>query len=273
MSNRRGLFMRATAVAAAAVFVVGAGLTLAEDGGENDQPVDFTHNGVAAPVAGSVYGTQGSVKPGKAICTTATSGAANVNTDCERAPGPHNETAIAVNPTDPNNIIGGANDYQLGLNPGGHVTETTLSRAHVSFDGGQTWSMYPINSNYSSPATGDPSIAFDADGRAYYATLGFRFVGPFSALNPDVLVATSTDKGRNWDSKRVAAGSGVETGVGDLLDKEWVAAWGHGNAIVTFGDFRLGQKGSYISGRIFAVVTHDGGATWSKPMPIGGTLH
>jgi len=265
--------MRATGAAAAAVFVVGAGLTLAEDEGENLHPVEFTHNGLEAPVAGSVYGTQGSVKPGQAICTTATSNAANVNTDCERAPGPHNETAIAVNPTDHNNIIGGANDYQLGINPGGHVTSTTLSRAHVSFDGGRTWSMYPINSNYASVSTGDPSIAFDADGRAYYATLGFRFVGPRSALNPDVLVATSTDKGRNWDSKRVAHGSGVETGVGDLLDKEWVAAWGHGNAIVTFGDFKLGQKGSYISGRIFAVITHDGGATWSMPKPIGGALH
>ena len=42
-------------------------------------------------------------------------------------------------------------------------------------------------------------------------------------------------------------GSGTETSVGDLLDKEYVAAWGNGNAIVTFGDFRLGQKGAFIS--------------------------
>ena len=32
--------------------------------------------------------------------------------------GPHNETSIAVNPTNPNNMIGGANDYQLGHQPG-----------------------------------------------------------------------------------------------------------------------------------------------------------
>src|SRR3954453_19370425 len=273
MSSRHGLLMRATAAAAAAVFVVGAGLTLAEDDGDNVHPVDFTHNGMQAPVGGAVYGTQGTVKPGRAICTTATSTAANVNTDCERAPGPHNETSIAVNPTDHNNIIGGANDYQLGLNPGGHVTETTLSRAHVSFDGGDTWSMYPINSNSAYQATGDPAVAFDATGRAYYATLGFRFVGPANAENPDVVVAVSNDKGRNWSSSRVAAGSGVETSVGDLLDKEYVAAWGDGNAIVTFGDFRLGQKGSYISGKIYDVVTHDGGQTWSQPRYIGGTLH
>ena len=74
--------------------------------------------------------------PAQAICTTADADGANVNTDCEATAGPHNETSIAVNPTDANNMIGGANDYQLGLNPGGHVTETVLSRAHVTFDGG-----------------------------------------------------------------------------------------------------------------------------------------
>src|SRR5213078_406459 len=141
-------------------------------------------------------------------------------------PGPHNETSIAVNPTNILNMIGGANDYQLGLNPGGHVSETVLSRAHVTFDGGATWAEYPIFSNAAYQASGDPSLAFDATGRAYYATLGFRFVGPANAQNPDVVVAVSNDKGRNWSSSRVAAGSGVETSVGDLLDKEYVAAWG-----------------------------------------------
>src|SRR5205085_8387510 len=50
------------------------------------------------------------VKTGTAICSTSTSTAANVNTDWEEN-GPHNETSIAVNPTDTSN--GGANDYQL----------------------------------------------------------------------------------------------------------------------------------------------------------------
>ena len=67
---------------------------------------------------------------------------------------PHNETSIAVNPTDPTNMIGGANDYQLAINPGGHVSESVLSRAHVTFDGGRTWSMYPIYSNSDLPGHG-----------------------------------------------------------------------------------------------------------------------
>jgi len=200
-----------------------------------------------------------------------------VNTDCDStAPNgisnPHNETSIAVNPTDTSNILGGANDYQLGINPGGQVSETLRSFAHVSTDGGQTWSEYPINSNSSYQATGDPAVAFDASGHAYYATLGFRFVGPGNATNPDVLVANSGDGGKSWDVSRIASGSGTATSVGDLLDKEYIAAWGSGNAIVTFGDFRLGQKGSFTSAQIYSSVTHDFGKSWSKPQVISGGL-
>lgn len=239
---------------------------------DDPQPVDFTHNvtGAGAPVAGAVYGTGPATKTGTAICTTPTQPTPNVNTDCEGSV--HNETSIAVNPTNPLNMIGGANDYQLSLNPGGHVTESVLSRAHVTFDGGRTWSEFPLYSNAAYQATGDPALAFDASGHAYYGTLGFRFVGPVDALNPDVLVADSGDSGRTWHVSRVAAGSGNETSVGDLLDKEYVAAWGNGNAIVAFGDFRLGQKGAVVNSRIYASVTHDAGATWSKPVVISGPL-
>jgi hypothetical protein len=240
---------------------------------EDPQPVDFTHNATdaPAPVAGAVFGSGPATKTGHAICTTPTQTGANVNTDCEGV-NPHNETSIAVNPTNPANMIGGANDYQLAINPGGHLSESILSRAHVTFDGGRTWSEYPLYSNSAYQATGDPSVAFDAGGHAYYATLGFRFVGPVSSTSPDVLVANSGDSGRTWRVSRVAAGSGNATSVGDFLDKEYIAAWGDGNAIVTYGDFRDVQKGTTVSARIYASVTHDAGATWSKPVVISGAL-
>jgi hypothetical protein len=247
--------------------------------GDDPQPIEFAHNitNAPAPVTGTEWSNGPKVKTGTAICTTSPvdpSGGANINTDCEsKTIGPHNETSIAVNPTDSDNMIGGANDYQLSINPGGHVGENVLSRAHVTFDGGQTWSEYPLYSNSAYQGTGDPSVAFDASGHAYYATLGFRFVGPANATNPDVLVANSGDGGMTWSVSRVAAGSGSAFSVGDLLDKEYVAAWGDGNAIVTFGDFRLGPGGSYISGKIYASVTHDYGQSWSKPQLISGDLH
>ncbi|HEX5239836.1 MAG TPA: sialidase family protein [Candidatus Limnocylindrales bacterium] len=263
----------ATALAAAGLLVgMTGGLALADD--DQIQPVAFSHNvmDAPAPVNSAVFGTDGSLKPGQLICTGPTSTAANVNTDCEATPGPHNETSIAVNPTDHDNIIGGANDYQLGLNNGGHVTETVRSRAHVTVDGGQTWSEYPILFTGAYQATGDPSVAFDAAGHAYYATLGFRFVGPANVQAPDVLVANSGDGGRTWTSKVVAHGSGNFGSVGQDLDKEYVAAWGDGNAIVVFGNFIQGQQGSFLAARIYSSVTHDGGATWSSPVVISGDL-
>jgi hypothetical protein len=262
----RSLVVIALALAATAFFATAA------FGDGDPQPVDFAHNvtNAPAPVAGAVFGNGPAVKTGSPICTTPTQATANVNTDCETSsagPGPHNETSIAINPTDQSNLIGGANDYQLGLNPAGHTTESVLSRAHVTFDGGHTWTMYPVFSNSAYQATGDPSVAFDDAGHAYYATLGFRFVSTI-AQNPDVLVSTSSDKGKTWDVHRIAQGSGNEGSVGDLLDKEYVTAWGNGNAVVTFGDFRLAQKGAFTTAVIYSSITHDAGQTWSTPQPI-----
>jgi hypothetical protein len=250
-----------------------AGVTnlYAQEEGERTFPYDITHSvrDAPAPIAGAVFGTPTALHPGDRICTTPTQTTANVDTDCEKT-GPSNETSIAVNPTNENNMIGGANDYQLGATPGGHVSGTILSRAHVTFDGGRTWSEYPITFGSAYSATGDPAVAFDAAGHAYYATLGFRFVGPTNGLNPDVLVANSSDGGKTWKSVRVAAGSGSWGSVGDFLDKEYLAAWGDGNAIVTWGDFRTGPKRLFGGARIYSSVTHDGGNTWSAPQVISG---
>jgi hypothetical protein len=264
-----------TAGAAAIALTLGAGLAtvLGQEEEERNLPIEQTHsvNDAPAPVPGAIFGSGPALRPGDRICTTATQFTANVDTDCEKS-GPSNETSIAVNPTDENNMIGGANDYQLAINPGGQVSQAIHSRAHVTFDGGKTWSEYPIAFGGTYQATGDPAVAFDAAGRAYYATLGFRFVGPANALNPDVVVAHSTDGGQTWQSVRVAAGSGNFGSVGDLLDKEYIAAWGDGNAIVTYGKFRLAQHGAFSSARIYSSVTHDGGATWSRPQVISGEL-
>src|SRR5690349_15556291 len=137
MSYRKlGLLLGLALVAFA---ILGTAIAAADD---DPQPIDFTHNGVdsPAPIATAVRGSGPTVKIGTPFCSSTPAAEANVNTDCEtRSVGPHNETSIAVNPTKPLNVIGGANDYQIGLNPGGHVSETLPSRAHVSFDGGRTW--------------------------------------------------------------------------------------------------------------------------------------
>jgi len=209
--------------------------------------------------------------PPSPICSTPTSSDKNVNTDCELT-APHNETTIAVNPTNPLNIIASANDYQLITSSGGTIKETIFSRAHVTFDGGKTWTTYPINYK-SYIATGDPAVAFDANGTAYLSTLGFLFSqGLGCCTNPDVLVAHSTDGGKTWSTpSRVAHGTGTFSSPGIFNDKEYVTAWGNGNAIVTWTVFNDGFNGITINNPIFDAVTHDGGKTWTAGTEISGS--
>ena len=210
--------------------------------------------------------------PSSPICTTTTSSTnQDVNTDCEGV-APHNETTIAVNPTNPLNIIGSANDYQLSLSSGGTTNETAFSRAHVTFDGGKTWTTYPVNFN-GYIFTGDPALSFDKNGTAYLATLGFVVSqgGP-TGVNPDILVASSSDGGRTWTTPvKVARGSGSFGSPGVFNDKEFITAWGNGNAIVTWTVFNDGIKGSYINSPIFAAVTHESGKTWTSGVEISGS--
>lgn len=202
----------------------------------------------------------------------------NVNTDSEGDI--HNETAIAVNPTNPLNMIGGANDFDGVLHGNGQLFFTALARARVTFDGGQTWAMVPIPF-HGYTDTYDPSIAFDADGTAYFANLARVHAQDYHSANgwnntaDDIVVSRSTDGGRTW-SVPVRVAAGVGTGQAHTLeiahDKPYLAAWGHGNAIVTWTQFRWGPQGEFIDQPVVASVTHDGGQTWTAPVQIAGPL-
>src|ERR1041385_8661918 len=89
---------------------------------EDDVDLPVTHqlfNGLVGPITvdGDGFVPFGNYRnPPSPICSTPTSNAANVNTDCE-GNAPHNETSIAVNPNNSLNIVGSVNDYQLSLAP------------------------------------------------------------------------------------------------------------------------------------------------------------
>lgn len=274
MVLKRLWYLAAAAGLALAGLALNPAVSLAQD---SPLPLPVTHqhfNFLEGVLTQSGDGTVGEAQyknPSSPICANPTSSDPNVNSDCE-GNAPHNETSIAVDPKDSNHLIGSANDYQLKLSAGGTVNETAFSRAHVSFDGGKTWTTYPIPyPGYTS--TGDPAVAFDADGNAYLTTLGFVWSqNRFCCTNPDVLVSTSTNGGKTWsNAKRVASGTGSFGSPGIFNDKEYLTAWGHGNAIVTWTVFNDGNGGSYISSPIFASVTHDGGATWTTGSEISGS--
>jgi hypothetical protein len=231
------------------------------------------------PVDGVGVASLGEIKQASGLICGPTQGpgsdSANVNTDCDAAVGnvaPHNETAIAVDPANPDNLVGGANDYQFLLTTGGALKIVALSRAHVSFDGGASWAMYAIPfRGYA--LTGDPAVAFDADGTAYYSTLGVTVSQAISQeVNADVLVSHSPDGGRTWSvPSRVAQGVGAQVSASRAReDKDYLTAWGHGNALVAWTHITQGPHGAFLTFRIEDAVTHDGGVSWSKPTIISG---
>src|SRR5262245_227252 len=121
----------------------------------------------------------------------------NANTDTEGVF--HAETTIAVNPTNPLNMIGSASDVQVSFDSQGQVQVTNYAHAHVTFDGGQNWTEYSIPFNQKKyTIAGDPAVAFDVDGTAYLSTGGFTVLPNGDVTGDDIL----------WPTQRTAARSG-----------------------------------------------------------------
>ena len=213
-----------------------------------------------------------------AICTTPPTSDTNVNTDCEThyhfefgdVDLPAEETTIAVDPTDPSNMIGSAKDKQFKLTKKGKPAETELARAHVTSDGGQTWTTYAIGfPGYR--FTTDPSIAFDDAGTAYLGVLALPTSGDPSIVS-DFLVVRSEDGGKTWSKPVVASERpGEFRGASQLNDNSRLAAWGNGNVVVVWLAYAHDRSGRTIRGPVVDAVSHDGGATWSSPAKISSS--
>jgi hypothetical protein len=104
------------------------------------------------------------------------------------------ETAIAIDPTDANQLVAVAQGYGCYYFRSG--------------DAGVTWTEGPINDPHD---LGDPSIAVDADGTFYYG-----YIGTFS--HSGIFVARSTDGGASWYQGTPV----IEHSSGEPFeDKEW----------------------------------------------------
>ena len=121
-------------------------------------------------------------------------GAGNIAANQDTAGAPQNETSIAVDPNNPNRVVGSANDYlartwdcSVGGTPCSALGDG-YSGTYYSNDGGKTWcctSSDPSHLGTLIPgverltggqydAGGDPALAFDSRGNVYYAGLGFN---------------------------------------------------------------------------------------------------
>jgi hypothetical protein len=117
-----------------------------------------------------------------------------------------NETAIAQNPFNPRQVVAGFNDYRRGDGTCG---------ASFSGNGGASWTDSTMPNGFTRgtafgnvarqywQAGGDPSVAWDTRGNAYYACQVFMR-GPGVTNNPDASSAfyvfrSTGDAGASWN--------------------------------------------------------------------------
>ncbi len=189
---------------------------------------------------------------------------------------PQNETTIAANPTNPRNLVAGANDYRVccdftGLNDG-------TGWAYYSFDSGATWGNVQLpgltaetggSGNFKlADAAGDPVVAFSPDGVAYYANIVFSRVSPASG----VAVSVSRDGGRTWGAPNLV--SFVSAGT-FFNDKEWIAAGPNGQVVVTWTQYSFAPQGlAFYNSPIVAAFSGDYGKTWNRQgSPVSDSSH
>jgi hypothetical protein len=230
--------------------------------------------------------------------------APNVRVNQDTAAAPQNETAIAVDPNNPNRIVGGANDYvtrtwdcTVNGTPCSALGDG-YSGTYYSNNGGSTWCCNSNpNSNYTPTidpaqigtlipgverlvggqydAGGDPSVAFDSQGHVFYAGLGFNRTSPPNT----VAVNKGTFDGSGHLSWSAPTFINQTTSPSTLNDKEWIAVDSHASSpfrdrvYVTWTRFLFeAGTGAYVQSPIFFVYSTDGGATFSTPKSIVGNV-
>jgi hypothetical protein len=158
-----------------------------------------------------------------------------------------NETSFAVNPNDPLNWVGVANDYLRG---------TVETGWYSTLDGGQTWTTGSFGVDAGFSFSGDPSVCFTPAGDP--VVICMMYAGPGGSK---VTAFRSTDGGKTWNG-------GVQIDLDGADDKPQVEcdlSDGPGNGRITTAWDRFNTaSGSHI----FVSSSTDGGLTWTPAVRI-----
>jgi hypothetical protein len=218
----------------------------------------------------------------------------DVTVNQDTAAAPQNETAIAVDPTNPNRLVAGANDY-VSRTWSCTVDGTPCSAlgdgysgTYFSSDGGRTWCCTATDPDHLGTlipgvehltggpydAGGDPAVAFDSHGTPYYAGLGFNRTSAPNTVT--VSRGTFSGGGLNWSAPTFI---NATTSPSVLNDKEWIAVDANpaspfrDRVYVTWTRFLFNpDNGRYVQSPIFFASSSNGGRTFTAPKSIAGNV-
>ena len=171
------------------------------------------------------------------------------NVNVSTLPGFQSEVSIAVNPTNPLNLVAGSND------PSALVMD-----AYFSTDGGVSWQFRPLPLTVGGTTffgASDPVVAFDRQGVAFFAyemfTLRNGQPDPSSLAN---VMARSVDGGNTWTAVLV-------TPVGSGDDKEWIAIGPDPTNLSVDRYYYTWHRRNVVF-----ISTSSDGITWSTPLQV-----
>ena len=180
-------------------------------------------------------------------------GGTNIRANQDSSGRNQNETTIAINPTDPNNFVGGANDARLG---------SWTAAFYATTDGGQTWidgiSPFRKHSNQ-----GDPTVAFCGDGTVVFGYLDY--VGAYQPVR--LVVAKSTDKGLTWPQSGVVA----ESNGTPFIDKPYIACAPNGTGTYANRAYMSWTNFGTTTSPIRVAYSTDRGVTWTGAKNVSGS--
>src|SRR5437763_5245459 len=193
-----------------AVLIVGATTALAGSAKErlDNDLISFTESagsGTNGPGGGGISG----VACTSSVTTQPASFAGNALLDCDSV-GPHNETTIAVNPTNPANIVAASHTYLYNLDKQSALALLRIfTEAYVSKDGGQSWTnVHPPHGSYRFLT--DPALAFGTDGHLYWSNVASQDSGAGAFSDVSVIVERSDYGEITWTGpETVPAGHGT----------------------------------------------------------------